>query len=184
MAYQKTIELISQSEGLASVVKGKTVTTRDISDLDKLIYPYQNPGDVPTIGYGNTWYENRVKVKMTDSPITIRRAIELRNNIIEIFEKPVRQLLINANENQIAAITSVSYQYGSSHDFPKLLIKKHNDGTIRQSDFTSKGQFLERRNKEWQVYNTPVSRPTAINVKGIMAKIEKILNEEIEIKLW
>ena len=186
MAYQKTLELISAKEGLSSIVKGKNVTTRDLSNLDKLIYPYLDIYNNPTIGYGNTWYENHVQVKMTDSPITIRRAIELRNNIVEIFEKPIRQTLLNANENQVAAITSVAYHTGANSKILKLLITSHNNGTLTEQTFlfNVNEDFISRRKFEYQVYITPVERPFAVNVKGIMAKIEKILMEEIEIKLF
>lgn len=44
---------------------------------DGLVYPYICPAGVPTIGYGNTFYEDGRKVTMDDPPITRERAEEL-----------------------------------------------------------------------------------------------------------
>lgn len=44
---------------------------------DGLIYPYICPAGVPTIGYGNTFYEDGRRVSMNDPPITLERAEQL-----------------------------------------------------------------------------------------------------------
>lgn len=44
---------------------------------DGLVYPYICPAGVPTIGFGNTFYEDGRKVTMEDPPITVERAEEL-----------------------------------------------------------------------------------------------------------
>ncbi|MCH0726169.1 lysozyme, partial [Pseudomonas aeruginosa] len=39
-------------------------------------------GDVPTIGYGSTRYENGQSVKLTDPPITRQRGEQLARNLM------------------------------------------------------------------------------------------------------
>lgn len=50
-------------------------------------------GDVPTIGYGSTRYENDTPVKMTDPPITPQRAEQLARNLLSKDEKQFRASL-------------------------------------------------------------------------------------------
>lgn len=44
-------------------------------------------GDVPTIGHGSTRYEDGTAVKLTDPPITRKRAVELAKNLQSQEEK-------------------------------------------------------------------------------------------------
>lgn len=61
-----------------------------IKDFEGLrLKPYLCSASVPTIGYGNTFYEDGTKVKLTDKPITNERAIELLHFILINFEKHV-----------------------------------------------------------------------------------------------
>ena len=39
--------------------------------------PYMCPAGIPTIGYGSTYYEDRRKVTLQDSPISPERALQL-----------------------------------------------------------------------------------------------------------
>ena len=50
-------------------------------------------GDVPTIGHGSTRYEDGVKVKLTDAPITRERAIQLARNLMNEAETGLRASL-------------------------------------------------------------------------------------------
>ena len=43
--------------------------------------PYKCSAGVPTIGYGSTYYENGIKVQMSDVPITGARAEILLKNV-------------------------------------------------------------------------------------------------------
>lgn len=53
---------------------------------------YKDSVGIPTIGYGNTYYENGVKVKMGDV-ITIQRAEELLKNTLDKFSANVEKLI-------------------------------------------------------------------------------------------
>lgn len=79
--------------------------------------PYADPVGIPTIGLGTIAYENGQKVKLTDPPITEKRALELldfelneKELIIDTFLKK-RKLLIS--ENQFSAIVSICYNCGT-----------------------------------------------------------------------
>jgi len=75
--------------------------------------PYQQKGDVPTIGYGNTWYENGTKVKLTDPAITKERATELFKNVVAIFVTQVKSVVKRElNDNQFSALVSYCYNRG------------------------------------------------------------------------
>lgn len=50
-------------------------------------------GDVPTIGYGSTRYENGQSVKLTDPPITRQRGEQLARNLIAKDEQQFRDSL-------------------------------------------------------------------------------------------
>lgn len=52
---------------------------------DKPVIPTQ--GDVPTIGYGSTHYEDGRKVKLTDQPVTRERAKQLALNLMTVDAK-------------------------------------------------------------------------------------------------
>ncbi len=71
--------------------------------------------DKPTIGYGNTQYENGVHVAMSDSDITLQRANQLFNNIFSTFEIIVRRGYTgyDLNQNQFDALCHYVYNTGS-----------------------------------------------------------------------
>lgn len=50
---------------------------RPLRDGTDRVKPYLCPANVPTIGYGSTFYEGRKKVRLSDPPITRERAEEL-----------------------------------------------------------------------------------------------------------
>lgn len=57
-------------------------------------------GDVPTIGYGSTRYEDGRAVKLTDPPISRKRAEELAKNLNSASEKQFAKSLEGAKLNQ------------------------------------------------------------------------------------
>lgn len=98
--------------------------------------PYLCPAKIPTIGYGNTFYENGKAVTMKDEPITKERAISLFLGIIQPFEDDVTELLKKAvNQQQFNALVSFSYNVGVGAFGGSTLLKKvnsnPNDPTIR-----------------------------------------------------
>lgn len=79
--------------------------------------PYICPAGVPTIGYGTTYYPDKTKVKLTDSPITKEKAIELLKFEIDEKENEIENFLhdnnIKLNSNQFSALVSFAYNLGN-----------------------------------------------------------------------
>ena len=78
--------------------------------------PYLCPANVPTIGYGTTYYEDGTKVKLTDPPVTRERARELLQHELQEKENKLyvflRSIGFNATSNQFSALMSFSYNLG------------------------------------------------------------------------
>ncbi|ADX66822.1 lysozyme [Weeksella virosa] len=99
-----------------------------IADYEKFMSkPYLDQAGVPTIGYGATFYENGVKVKMTDPLITKDRALRLKQYHLSVFEKTVNKLVkSNINQNQFDALVSFAYNVGESALKSSTLLRKVN----------------------------------------------------------
>lgn len=81
--------------------------------------PYRDAVGVWTIGFGNTYYEDRRKVSGSDKPISEVRASELKQNIINMDFAPAVNLLFadeiargQINQNQFDALLSLAYNIG------------------------------------------------------------------------
>lgn len=129
--------------------------------------PYMCPANVCTIGYGNTFYDDGRKVKLTDKPISVERADELLLFTLSTFEKYVDTYCRDdINQNQFDALVSFCYNCGPANLKSSTLLKKlnvnPNDPTI-ELEFKKwnkgggkvlKGLTL-RRAAEWKLYSTP-----------------------------
>lgn len=98
--------------------------------------PYLCSANVPTIGYGNTFYENKAKVTLKDSAITEQRAVELLAWSLKGFEQYVDSYCIDTiTQNQFDAMVSFCYNLGPANLKSSTLLKKvnanPNDPTIR-----------------------------------------------------
>ena len=114
---QKGLDLIKSFEGL-------------------YLKPYLCPANVPTIGYGNTFYENGNKVTLKDPIITEARAIELLMSELGMYEQKVDSYCVDTiNQNQFDALVSFCYNVGPGNLKSSTLLKKvnknPNDPTIR-----------------------------------------------------
>ena len=128
--------------------------------------PYLCSAKVPTIGYGNTFYPNKTKVKMTDAPITKEYAEEIFSVLVEEFAQGVRKLLtIQISENQFNALVSFAYNVGVGNLQKSTLLKlvniNPNDGNIAKEFLKwnkAGGKVLKgltnRRIAESQLYHT------------------------------
>lgn len=97
--------------------------------------PYLCPAKIPTIGFGNTYYENGVRVSMKDLPITKERADELLIDLLEGFEVGVTKYVKSKlTQNQFNALVSFAYNVGLGNFKSSTLLKKvisnPNDPTI------------------------------------------------------
>ena len=98
---------------------------------------YKCPAGIWTIGYGNTFYEDGMKVKEGDV-ITQARAEELAKFIIDQFAVTIAPFILQPlNDNQFSACVSLAYNIGTggfkrSSVFRKLNVNP-NDATIADS---------------------------------------------------
>lgn len=91
--------------------------------------PYLCPANVPTIGYGNTFYEDGTKVTLQDNPITEERANELLEFIANKNFGRFVNITVKAplNQNQFDALVSFAYNLGNGSLQQSTLLKKLND---------------------------------------------------------
>lgn len=113
-----------------------------IKSFESLILkPYKCPAGIPTIGYGNTFYENRIKVTMKDPPITKERAEQLLHFILTDFELYVDSYCIDTiSQNQFDALVSFAYNCGVYNLKNSTLIKKINKNI---NDYTIAAEFAK-----------------------------------------
>ena len=128
--------------------------------------PYICPAGKATIGWGNTFYEDGTKVRITDTPISQSRADRLFDSIIIKFEISVSKLVVNKflSQNQCDAVISFAYNCGVANLKASTLLKKINkfkdDSTI-PNEFkkwvNSNGKplngLIDRRKKEADIYS-------------------------------
>jgi lysozyme len=75
--------------------------------------PYLCSAGVPTIGYGNTFYTNGIKVKMSDAAITKEKADEMLKVIADSFALKVSKIVPNnLTQNQFNALVSFAFNLG------------------------------------------------------------------------
>jgi lysozyme len=109
---QRGIALIKQFEGLK-------------------LNAYLCSANVPTIGYGNTYYPNGIKVKLGDK-ISQEQAEELLKDILKKFEAIVnRKLKVKVSQNQFDALVSHTYNTGGSDTLFRLINNGANDTEVR-----------------------------------------------------
>ena len=81
--------------------------------------PYKCPAGIPTIGYGNTYYHNGVKVKITDKQITREYANEILAHTADEFASDVMKLVKSKiSVNQLNALTAFAYNVGIGENTP------------------------------------------------------------------
>jgi len=109
---QRGIDLIKEFEGLK-------------------LNAYLCSANVPTIGYGNTYYLNGTKVKLGDT-ISQEQAEILLLDILKKFEGIVnRKLKVKVNQNQFDALVSHTYNTGGSNTLFRLINNGANDTEVR-----------------------------------------------------
>ena len=128
---------------------------------------YFCPAGLPTIGYGNTRYENGSKVQIGDV-ITIDRADKLLLFTVAEFEKQVNTIVTSAiNANQLGALTSFAFNVGIGNFRKSTLLRlvnaNPNNPVIRtefQKWVRANGKVLKglvtRRQAEADLYFTPI----------------------------
>lgn len=105
-----------------------------------VLHPYLDTKGIPTIGVGNTFWEDGSKVKMTDPPITQKRAMELFRWVLKHYELAVySNTRDDINQNQFDSLVSFTYNVGVSAFKNSTLLKRIN---ARSSDQSIKNAFM------------------------------------------
>lgn len=90
--------------------------------------PYNCSANVPTIGFGNTYYPNGTKIKLTDKPITKEYANEIFKVVADKFAANVLKLVkSNITTNQLNALTAFAYNVGLANLAKSTLLKLVNN---------------------------------------------------------
>ncbi len=122
-------------------MKIKTISDKGISLLHHFeglkLKPYLCPAGVPTIAFGNTYYEDGSKVTLKDPAITVKRAYALFQNVAPVYHGTIaKSITTDITQNQYDALFSLCYNLGH---IPKSLSDKINKNT---KDKTIWGTFL------------------------------------------
>ena len=90
--------------------------------------PYLCPAGIPTIGFGNTFYEDGTKVTLKDKPITEQRATQLLEFVAnKTFSENINKVVkVPLNQNQFDALVSFAYNIGNKNFNWSTLLKKLN----------------------------------------------------------
>lgn len=149
------------------MIEIKTISDKGIDFIAKeeglILHPYKDAVGIPTIGIGNTYYENGERVKMTDPPITKERAKKLFKNVVQHYEAAVWSVTRDdINQNQFDALVSLAYNIGIPGFKGSTVLKRVNtnpsDPRIRQAfelwrnAGSKKGILLGRRQREADLY--------------------------------
>jgi len=121
--------------------------------------PYLDTKGIPTIGVGNTFYEDGSKVKMTDPPITEKRAMELFRWVLKQYELAVySNTRDDINQNQFDALVSFTYNVGVTAFKNSTLLKRINANASQQSItnafmmWNKPKEIIGRRKREVELY--------------------------------
>lgn len=94
----------------------------------KLI-PYKDTRGIPTIGYGTTFYDDKIPVKLTDPQITADKALTMLETALNHLGDELEPLIkIDLNQNQIDALLDFSYNLGIRAISKSTLLKLLNNG--------------------------------------------------------
>jgi len=89
--------------------------------------PYLCSAGVATIGYGSTYYENGVRVKLSDPPITEEWADLLLRKTLQHYELSVDVMTRDdISQNQFNALVSFAYNVGVTNFKNSTLLKRVN----------------------------------------------------------
>ena len=104
---------------------------------------YLDVVNIPTIGWGNTFYEDGTKVKMGDQ-ITKTDALKLLEVVAnrDFADKIFPSIKVKVSQSQFDAMVSLAYNIGAGAFLKSTLLKKVNAG-----DFAGAGEEFLRWNK-------------------------------------
>ena len=118
--------------------------------------PYLDAVNIPTIGFGSTYYEDGTKVTLKDKPITEERANELLEFIAnKTFSENINKVVkVPLNQNQFDALVSFAYNMGNKNFNWSTLLKK-----LNLSDYVgASSEFLRWNQANGKILNGLVLR--------------------------
>lgn len=130
--------------------------------------PYLCPSQIPTIGYGSTYYPDGKKVTLQDKEITEEKACEILEFIAnKDFGKNILKVVnVNLNQNQFDALVSFAYNIGNGNFNSSTLLKWLNQGFYNEASMQllrwdkAKGVVLngltKRRKSEKALFDKPL----------------------------
>lgn len=130
-----------------------------------VLQAYKNKGDVWSIAYGNTFYEDGTPIRQGDK-ITVQRAEQLFANILNQFGNQVAaRLKTNVTQNQFNALVSYAYNRGVPTFARTTLLglvnqNPNNPQIVQQfaiewgTNQTYKTALIARRKREATLYST------------------------------
>ena len=106
--------------------------------------PYMCPANVPTIGYGSTYYPNGTKVKLSDDSISEEEATQILEYIAQKdFGSAVNKfVIVELTQNQFDALVSFAYNIGRTAFENSTLLKLLNRG-----EYEAAAEQFEKWNK-------------------------------------
>lgn len=120
--------------------------------------PYLCPAGKPTIGYGNTFYEDSTKVTLNDAPITEERASELLEFVANDFAQFVfKYIRVPITQKQFDALVSFTYNVGTNNFRRSTLLKKLN----REDYVGASKEFSKWRRSNGKILKGLVARRKA-----------------------
>ncbi len=120
----KAVDILSKPDVLKPEPQGALKLSKRGADLMKRYEgfssaPYIDMVGVSTIGYGNTYYPDRRKVKMTDAHLSEPQAAQLAMDIVNLdFAPAVNKIFKDEiasgklNQNMFDALVSLAYNIG------------------------------------------------------------------------
>jgi len=128
------------------------------------LHPYLDKVGIPTIGWGNTFYEDGTTVKMYDPPITQEKADDVFLKIVAGFERIVYEnVKALINQNQFNALVSFCYNVGMNDFCKSTLLKMVNKSP---NDFHIHEQFMC-----W-IYGWSPEKKRKVIIKGLINRRE------------
>lgn len=130
--------------------------------------PYLCPAGIPTIGYGNTFYSNGIKVTLKDTPISEQEASALLEYVAnKTFGEYINKVLkVEVTQNQFDALVSFAYNLGNGNLTSSTLLKK-----VNSKDFVgASNEFLKWNKSNGKVLKGLTTRreaEKALFMKGI-----------------
>lgn len=142
-------------KGFTSVGSSKTKWSYVKSNSNKnIIFPYQNPRDVPTIGWGSTYYfDNKSrKVTMGDGPISLNRADKLLKLYVEKEMMTYYPTLFKHwnkfTDSQKASLLSLGYNMGKYWVLGTKFLNLMQQGKIAEAARQIPNDIPDRRKEE------------------------------------